>query len=265
MDPAPAYLLTSHMPEDGFFEIRFDALLYIPLLYSYSQIRYSKEMSDNALIQMNEDGELESLNLDTGVLTPMESSLETSLQLAPGPGAYRLAKDTSGRLIYVPPNTTAAQLREISGSHYQLPYSRLMALQICERISNGSLLKDICAGPGMPSYGQVGRWRREHQEFNEWMKLAKQDSAHYYFDAAIQEVENADPDKDEISLAKLKSEMYKYAAKVSSPDEYGDKKKVELEATVTTFVVETGIRRVGDQGYSKNEIIDIESEIEGNN
>lgn len=219
-------------------------------------------MESNTFIQVNDDGELESLNLDTGILTPMEQSHEKALQSSPGPGAYKIVTQSNGRMVYVPADCSAASIRDIAGKNYVMPYSRLLALQICEQVASGKTLSSILQAPGFPTYSTIGQWRREHDEFNEWFGLAKMDSAAVYFDKLIEAADCDDDDKDAIALKKLKADIYKHAAKVASPDEYGDKKKVEIESTSTVFVVETGIRRVGDDGYDANKIIDITKEIE---
>ena len=222
-------------------------------------------MIGNKFIQVNDDGELESLDLDTGVLTPVESSEEKALQSALGPASYKVVKQSNGRLVYVPEGCSAASIRDIAGKNYTMPYSRLLALQVCEGIANGKTLYSISQAPGFPNYSTIGQWRREHPEFNEWFGLAKMDSAGVYFDKLMEAADCDDDDKDAIALKKLKADIYKHAAKVASPDEYGDKKKVEIESTSTVFIVETGIRRAGDDGYDVNSIIDITKEIEGDN
>lgn len=220
-------------------------------------------MGTNKVIQVDKDGFLEEVDLDTGETKQLETTKELALVESPKE-PYKIIRDKSGKLAYIPANATTETIRSISGNNYVVPYSRLTALQICHEVANGKTLKKVLNSSGMPTYAQLGEWKRSHPEFAEWLKIAKEDAGEYYFDKVMEETEMAVADKEELALSKLKTDIYKYAAKVSNPDSFSEKRKLEVEGQVTHFVVETGVRRVGDSGFNEQEIRDVTKEIEGN-
>lgn len=217
----------------------------------------------NIFIQLDENGFLEQVDLSTGVITKLEQTLEEALAKSPLE-KHKLVRTPSNALVFIPHDATTSEIQNISGSKYTKPYSTLLALQICERIAHGEKITEICKEDKMPTYGQLCRWRREHSEFKEWLSLARQDRADVFFDKALAAVENADEDRDSISLARLRSDFYKAAAKVSNPETFGEKSGPAVQVVSgNTFQLETGIRRVGDSGFNEDEALKLINEIEG--
>jgi hypothetical protein len=82
------------------------------------------------------------------------------------------------------------------------------------------------------------------------------------FDKAVKVVEDAGSDRDEINLAKARSDIYKTAAKVYSPKDFGDRQQIDARVATTSFVVDSGIRRPGDAGYHADQTAKIREEEE---
>ena len=214
------------------------------------------------IVQVNDDGFLEELDLFTGELHPLEEDINTAILKAPLE-SHKIVRDIKGNMVYVPHNATVSQLRQVQGKNYVMPYSKLLATEITDRIANGEKIKDICIKEGMPKYSNIGTWRREHKEFDAAMRNAKKDRAEYYFEKALSAIENATEDRDTIALAKLRADFYKASAKVSDETEYGDKQHLSVSGSVGIYSLETGIRRVGDAGFNDDETMRIVTEIEG--
>lgn len=177
--------------------------------------------------------------------------MEASQKLASS--NLKLVLNRHGEKVWVPKNVSPDQLLEIQGLNHRLPYSPLVADLICTQVAEGKTLVDISRQQGMPTYAEIARWRRDFPEFNDAYKFARADRAEVYFHKMILEVEQAKADKDEVALARLKTDIYKFAAKVCAPDEYAEKTTLDAKVAVGTFSIETGIRRVDDAGFNKDE------------
>jgi hypothetical protein len=59
----------------------------------------------------------------------------------------------------------AKRRAELFVSKGTLPFSEPRAIEICERVSSGELLIDICVDEHMPTVRRVTRWLRESPEF----------------------------------------------------------------------------------------------------
>jgi hypothetical protein len=51
-------------------------------------------------------------------------------------------------------------------------YDEAIAMDICERIANGELPRQICREPGYPSRATLYRWRRQYPDFDRAYNLA---------------------------------------------------------------------------------------------
>lgn len=116
------------------------------------------------------------------------------------------------------------------------------ALMICQRIREGSTLKQIGDDPTLPSLTVIHYWRRNNPTFDEEIKLARKDRAEYYADKVIEIAEEV-VDKDDVPVAKFKADQYKWAAEKGDPSSYGNKIEHTGSNTAPALVVVTGIHR----------------------
>jgi hypothetical protein len=58
-----------------------------------------------------------------------------------------------------------ARLKQVAKAKETLPFSEPIAIEICERVSSGELLINICADEHLPTVRRVTQWLRESQEF----------------------------------------------------------------------------------------------------
>jgi hypothetical protein len=59
----------------------------------------------------------------------------------------------------------AKRVQEINLAKSTLPFTEPLAIEICERVSSGELLINICADEHLPTVRRVTQWLRESQEF----------------------------------------------------------------------------------------------------
>jgi hypothetical protein len=129
-----------------------------------------------------------------------------------------------------------------------------MALLICQRVREGATLKELGDDPSLPSLTVIHYWRRNNATFDEEIKLARKDRAEYYADRVIEIAEQV-VDKDDVPVAKFKSDVYKWAAEKGDPGSYGNKIEHTGSNTATTLVVMTGIERKPDIEVNYEEVI----------
>lgn len=135
-----------------------------------------------------------------------------------------------------------------------IQYSKPFAEVLCSRIAGGKSLKALSEEPGMPSYATLMRWRTTVPEFAKMLDVAYADQADYRADKIMDEIDQVDADPDEIAKAGLKLKATQWAAQVHKPGKYAPRTKVMGDAnSPLQFVIETGIRRSGDDGYNVDE------------
>jgi hypothetical protein len=100
----------------------------------------------------------------------------------------------------------------------------------------------------MPSYAQLLRWRRDNPWLEDALQRARKGRGELFFEKALTAVEEAVADRDEVALAKLRSDVYRSAAKVYDSN-FAETQKVSAEVGVSLVKADTGIRRPGDVGF----------------
>lgn len=118
-------------------------------------------------------------------------------------------------------------------------YTVPIASVICDYIREGLPFTKISEKPNMPPYNVIMRWRHIHPDFAEAIKRAKLDRAELYHDKALSFAESVQTE-EEVKVAKLKIDTYKWAAEKNAPEEYGKSSKNESVGGVT-FVINTGV------------------------
>jgi hypothetical protein len=189
-------------------------------------------------------GVIEVHDRKTGVLVAIQRGLQ---EFEKNPGMYVRAHTPDGRIVYL---ERGLELGEFPTVYRE--YDRVMCDLICQKIVEGKAVSKICEEPGMPPYAVISRWRREHEEFNLAYERARRDRAEVFFDLALDRASEI-LDKDDAQVAKVQIEAYKWAAEKSDPDRMRGKEAAVGGSTV--IVIETGIRRVGDAGYSELRLV----------
>lgn len=171
-------------------------------------------------------------------------------------GSYREVSLSTGAKVFVP----ASEYKDVQGVRSpHLPYSKEITAVICEELINGENLTDILTKPGFPNANQLSRWRSAFKECDDNILNALQLRAEYYGDEVFRELKNLDPSsatKSETEARKLKIEQYWKRASFDHRKRFQESVKHDHEhtGTVTTkIVLETGIRRRGDEGFIVDE------------
>lgn len=172
------------------------------------------------------------------------------------------------RDIYVDPSVPLENLEERLGKNY--PFSPQLCELICEQLASGKSPLDISKQSGFPSTMTMRRWRNKHKEFDDMWRMALQDfaeeEAREAREVALEVHKAGDPDL--VPGAKLLVDTLRWSAEKSDAEKYGTKVKVSGEVKHSvSLVVDTGIRRLGDQGFTapkiNQKVVDITPKVVG--
>jgi hypothetical protein len=118
-----------------------------------------------------------------------------------------------------------------------LPYDELIAQEICERVSCGGLLIEICEDPHLPSVRRFYHWIRDNADINALYKESVNDRLNIFEEQIIQIADDASRDFKEvvrggrtvrvldgeaIARAKLRVETRFRHLKAGRPQKWGD-------------------------------------------
>jgi hypothetical protein len=124
-----------------------------------------------------------------------------------------------------------------------IPYSKLLADLLCEKLAEGKTMVVAAKELNIP-YSVIRYWRREVPDFTNALAEAAKDRAEVFHDEAIETSRTASK-KEKISTLQ-------WAAEKGDQAKYGSKKPgSEGGQGNITFVINTGIRRPGDEGYTE--------------
>lgn len=210
---------------------------------------------DRYFISLDKDGQPQRTDMTTGETVPVNENALTEDNRQKNQLEITDAKHLVYGKVWVPRSTTASDIKQITGEQKPVNYSPQMGEIIVSEIINGRTIRSITKDPRFPSYITFLRWRREVPSFGKAVDHAKTHRAEAFFDLAIDTVTNLpkNSDSDSIKLAKLKSDVYKYAAKIGDQSVFGDKSHVTGDIQVGHYMIETGIRRPGDPGFKIDE------------
>ncbi len=109
-------------------------------------------------------------------------------------------------------------------------FSRELFDDICEQISDGKSLREICSGVGMPNKATVFRWLAADPELSDQYARAREEQADVLFDECLaiadqyeSATEKLGDGTDHIQRAKLRIDTRKWMAGKLRPKKYGEK------------------------------------------
>jgi hypothetical protein len=126
---------------------------------------------------------------------------------------------------------------ELFRKRNELPYDELVAQEICERVSCGGLLIEICEDPHLPSVRRFYQWLRDSADINALYKESISDRLNIFEEQIIQIADDASRDFKEvlrngrtvsvldgeaIARAKLRVEVRFRHLKAGRPQKWGD-------------------------------------------
>ena len=135
------------------------------------------------------------------------------------------------------PSTWAYHVR-VKREKEACEYTEAKAQEICERVSAGEFLINICKDEELPTVRRCNQWMKEHSDFNELYRDAINDRLSIFEDEVITIPDEAAKDFDEIlqkdgttrdvldptkiSAAKLRTEVRFRHLKACRPQKWGE-------------------------------------------
>lgn len=203
----------------------------------------TKELGRHTFARINDDGIIEIVDEITGEVVAYQRTLKD---------IYQMKEETfvpieyEGREVWVERGVNLDSLPATGSIRPEFKYSTVIVDIICSRIAEGESLTKICKDPALPTFATISRWRRANDEFDQAIRHAYEDRAHYYHDKAIETAEST-ADKEEAAINRLKIDTYKWTAERSNRKQFAtkdDKKEVQQAATVTYIL--TGVPQPAD-------------------
>jgi hypothetical protein len=127
-----------------------------------------------------------------------------------------------------------------------LPFSEPLAIEICERVSSGELLINICLDEHLPTVRRVTQWLRENQEFTALYRDSISDRLGIFEEQVIQIADDASRDfrdvvrngrtvrvldGDAIARAKLRVEVRLKHLKAYKPSIWGETSTLNVKSS----------------------------------
>lgn len=203
-------------------------------------IPHSPDESPKPMAFRRADGLIELVHPYTGEVLSVQKDASASLEKTPD----RYTPIQHGNEVhYLEKNLDAG----VFGSTKKL-WVRNSTIEdlICQMISAGERIDEICSTPGFPPLSVFGKWMKDDAEFKARVAEARALRAEVLKEQVLAQADQAiaDASEDQIVQAhKLKVESLKWVASVDSPERFGNKTKVETSSTSTIMVIDTGIRR----------------------
>ena len=107
-------------------------------------------------------------------------------------------------------------------------YTIQIAARICELMSEGKSLTEVCALPGMPTRQTIIKWRVAHDEFAKMYREAREAQAEYYVDQILREADRRSQDRVSAIDKRTKIDTLKWIACKFYPRVYGDRVAQEI-------------------------------------
>lgn len=219
------------------------------------------QSKNNTFARVNDDGLIEIVDEITGEVVALQESLTDIFKLKPDRLAEHQLAD--GRTVLLEKGLSLDKVAVRQG----YAYSSVIADIICQRIAEGESITKICKDPNMPNYTQLTRWRRIHSDFDEAVVMAMKDRGHYLRDKVV-DITDEDLGKNEVPGARLRADIYKWAAEKDNPDTFGSKTKVVGDENAPLrLIIETGVPAPRDvvslDGVNEEPSEEIREEISG--
>jgi hypothetical protein len=139
------------------------------------------------------------------------------------------------------------QRREgINKKKNELPFSERLAIEICERVSSGELLINICADEHLPTVRRVTQWLRENSDFSLLYRDSINDRLTIFEEEVIKIADDASRDfrdvvrggrtvrildGDAIARAKLRVEVRLKHLKAYKPSIWGEQSTLNVKSS----------------------------------
>lgn len=133
-------------------------------------------------------------------------------------------------------------------------YTPYLVDMICEKITEGMNLTQICRLPGYPTYAELCRWKRGNPDIQAQIEQAKKDRAEHLRDQAMDTIKSLD--EDNYSSGKVAIDSLLKLAGADDKEKYGNQKTVAEASVPTVIQIYTGIHR-GAEPRTVDEIVPV--------
>jgi transposase-like protein len=146
-------------------------------------------------------------------------------------------RNADGNVCIVPAGTDPTTL---PAKKPAFTYSELTKDLIIQEVLKGHSLMKISRMEGMPTQDVIYTWRSKYPDFERAVREAKKLRAEYHADLVLDIAENTT--KETNVEDRLKVEVYKWAASVEDPDQFGTRIKHAGDAqNPVQWVIQTGV------------------------
>ena len=123
-------------------------------------------------------------------------------------------------------------------------FTETLATEICRRLADGELLRDICRPTRMPSRDTVRRWQSENGPFRSQYAIARDQQADALAEEATHIARNAETGT--VTVCRLQIDTIKWLTAKIAPKRYGEKLVPDAEAAKGSIgdAIEKGRERV---------------------
>jgi hypothetical protein len=136
-----------------------------------------------------------------------------------------------------------ARLKAEQARKEQIPFSESLAMEICNRVSAGEFLINICRDEDMPTMRSVIQWKKDHKEFALLYDEAIRDRLDIFEDEVVTIADESENDfrfvkkagkqvkvldAEVISRAKLRVDVRKAHLKAYRPERWGEQSTLNV-------------------------------------
>lgn len=133
-------------------------------------------------------------------------------------------------------------------------YTEELGDEICERLSDGQSLREICSDPDMPNRSTIYRWTSHVEGFSNQYTRAREEQARALVDDIVDIADNGSNDWMErnqggnvgwvtngeaLQRSRLRVDTRKWIASKIIPKIYGDKQEIDVNAQVSINLVDS--------------------------
>jgi hypothetical protein len=159
---------------------------------------------------------------------------------------YELKRQEEARLKTEQEATAAKHQLELFVVKSSIPFSEPLAIEICERVSSGELLINMCADEHLPTVRRVTQWLRENEDFSHLYRDSINDRLTIFEEEVIKIADDASRDfrefvrngrtvrvldGDAIARAKLRVEVRLKHLKAYKPSIWSESSTLTVRST----------------------------------
>jgi hypothetical protein len=113
-------------------------------------------------------------------------------------------------------------------------YTPEVAAEICELLSAGKSLRQVCLTPGMPARDTILRWAEQSPEFQVDLARARETCADFHADEGLRVLtESMGQSKEHVAAAREIAKYHLSLARVIDSKRYGDQSRFQVEHSGT--------------------------------